>query len=96
MTTHSIDHSQASKPVCEAKIVITVLGKAESPESFAQSLTDMSYETLASAMKNGDLIGGHQIASTIEVPADQVRDRLLNVGDDGSFFSDHEQGLSPD
>lgn len=77
-----------SEAVFEAKITVTVLGQGEAgePETFANAMECMSLEDLHSSMMEGDLIGGHALASIEEIAPGQVHHRLLKVGNDGTFF----------
>lgn len=67
---------------------VTVLAQDDTLDESVNSIGDMSLESLARSMSEGDLIGTYSIQSSETVPADKVEDELLAVGNDGSFFSD--------
>lgn len=73
-------------PVHEAKLVITVLGEAESAGVFENFIASLSLEDLAREMDDGELIGASAMVGAIEIPPGQVRRHLEAVGNDGSFF----------
>lgn len=74
-----------------SKIVlrVTLLAQDDSLDESVTSVDSMSLESLARAMDEGDLIGTYSIESSEEVPDDKVRDELLAVGNDGTFFDDY-------
>lgn len=73
-------------PVFEAQIVVTVLGQADTPHEFANWISSISLEDLGHEMDEGELIGTSRIVDTREVPFGQIRHRLQEIGNDGSFF----------
>lgn len=78
-------------PVYEASILLTVLGQGESPKGFESWVASLSLEDLGREMDQGELVGASRILSSAEVPPDEIRTRLEEVGSDETFF----EGVGP-
>lgn len=74
--------------VCQATIVLTVMGQSEGPQDFESWILGMDLERLAREMDEGELIGASRMIGVEVVPPGQLRHRLEAIGNDGSFFED--------
>ena len=71
----------------EAKIIVTVMGDATSPDGFAEKLGSLELSEIAGMIFDADLIGNHRVVPAVEeVELDQVEHRLGALGYDGWFF----------
>jgi hypothetical protein len=85
-------------PVQKMIIQITVLTDTETPERASALFSGMELSEIADAMDVGEDIGGPiRIASVETLPADRVKDELLAIGNDGTFFdlADHDEETKP-
>jgi hypothetical protein len=78
-------------PVYEVTLRVTVLGQAENARELENWVAGLSLEELGRQMDEGELIGASQVIGTSELPAGEIRTRLEEIGNDGSFF----QGVGP-
>jgi len=78
-------------PVYEVTLRVTVLGQAESARELENWVAGLSLEDLGRQLDEGELIGASQVIGTSELPVDEVRTRLDEIGNDGTFF----EGLAP-
>lgn len=73
-------------PVQEVTLRLTVLGQGESARELETWVAGLSLEDLARELDEGELIGASQVIGASEVPPEDLRTRLEEVGNDGSFF----------
>ena len=78
-------------PVYEVTLRVSVLGQGESAQDLENWVAGLSLEDLARELDEGELIGASQVIGTSEIPPEDLRTRLEEVGNDGSFF----QGVGP-
>jgi hypothetical protein len=78
-------------PVHEVTLRVSVLGQAESAQELETWVAGLSLEDLAREMDQGELVGASQVIGTSEVPPGDLRTRLEEIGNDGSFF----EGVDP-
>lgn len=86
-----MDEEDRPDPVYEVTLRVTVLGQAENARELENWVAGLSLEELGRQMDEGELIGASQVIGTSELPAGEVRNRLEEIGNDGSFF----QGVGP-
>lgn len=86
------DEEERPDPVYEVTLRLTVLGQGESARDLENWVAGLSLEDLARELDEGELIGASQVIGTSEVPPEDLRTRLEEVGNDGSFF----EGVGPD
>lgn len=75
-------------PINKIVLRVTVLAQDDTLEQSVNSIGDMSLESLARSMSEGDLIGTYSIQSSETVEPEKVVDELLAIGNDGTFFYD--------
>lgn len=78
-------------PVYEVTLRLSVLGQGESAEELENWVAGLSLEPLAREMDEGELIGASQVIGTSEIQPGDLRSRLEEIGNDGSFF----EGVDP-
>lgn len=78
-------------PVHEVTLRVSVLGQGESAEELRTWVAGLSLEDLARELDEGELIGASQVIGTSEIPPEDLRTRLEEIGNDGSFF----EGVGP-
>lgn len=72
--------------IYKATFTITVLVEAENAGEAWQSFLQDPH-TILEEMDSGVMIGSCTAPEVSEVPADKVREELLALGNDGSFFA---------
>lgn len=77
---------EASDPVQEVTLLVTVLGQADGPRSLANWVSGLRLEDIAREMDVGELVGTVRVIGSLEIPPAEVRTRLEAVGNDGTFF----------
>ncbi len=80
------EEEERPDPVYEVTLRLTVLGQGESARELENWVAGLSLEDLARELDEGELIGASQVIGTSEVPPEDLRARLEEVGNDGSFF----------
>jgi len=85
------DGEDGPDPVHETTLLVTVLGQGDSPKAFESWISGLSLEDLACELDEGELIGASRVVGTSEIPPGEVRARLEEVGNDGTFF----EGVAP-
>lgn len=85
------DGEDGPDPVHETTLLVTVLGQGDSPKAFENWVAGLSLEDIGREMDQGELIGASRVVGTSEIPPGEVRARLEEVGNDGSFF----EGVGP-
>jgi hypothetical protein len=73
-------------PVYEVTLRLTVLGQGESAQDLENWVAGLSLEDLSRELDEGELIGASQVIGTSEIPPEDLRTRLEEIGNDGSFF----------
>lgn len=84
----STDLEDVCEPVYETTLLVRVLGQGDGPDAFESWVAGLSLEDLGREMDQGELIGASRVIGTSKVPPGEVRTRLEEVGNDGSFFED--------
>lgn len=72
--------------VHEVTLRLSVMLQADSPEDAEAAVSEMSIERLGQEIDGGDFIGASQVIASRAVADGQVMHRLLEYGNDGSFF----------
>ncbi len=85
------DEEERPDPVYEVTLRLTVLGQGESARELENWVAGLSLEDLARELDEGELIGASQVIGTCGIPPEDLRTRLEEIGNDGSFF----QGVGP-
>ena len=80
------DGEDGPDPVHETTLLVTVLGQGDSPKAFENWVAGLSLEDIGREMDQGELIGASRVVGTSEIPPGEVRSRLEEVGNDGTFF----------
>jgi hypothetical protein len=79
-------------PVFETKVVVTLSGQAGSKADFDALIGSLSLSDMEDEMSEGELVGTMATMVTSEIPPDQVRARLQELGNDGEFFNMDGEG----
>lgn len=79
-----------SGQIYKVTIELPLLARANSAEELRRQLANMTIEDVIHEVNEGaDMIGGNRAIKEIEhVPAEEVENELLAVGNDGTFFED--------
>lgn len=85
------DEEDGPDPVHAVTLLVTVLGQGDGPKDFENWVASLSIEDLGREMDQGELVGASRILSSVEVPPDEIRTRLEEVGSDETFF----EGVGP-
>jgi len=85
------EEEERPDPVYEVTLRLTVLGQGESARELENWVAGLSLEDLARELDEGELIGASQVIGTCGIPPEDLRTRLEEIGNDGSFF----QGIGP-
>jgi hypothetical protein len=80
----SAQASRGRDGIVKTTITITVLHRGDNP------MTDHDIEEVLYEMREGEAVGWETDRVTEPVPADQVSDELLALGNDGTFFDDED------
>lgn len=68
-------------------VSVTIMGEADSPEDFANRLSEMSLTQMDEETDCGDMIGSVSIGRGVTIPQDKVKRELEAFGNDGDFFN---------
>jgi hypothetical protein len=74
-------------PIFKIQYKVTALLEADTLEE-ANALSVTSLDNIAYQIMDGDWIGSSEVAEVEVVPSDKVRDELLKIGNDGTFFDE--------
>lgn len=93
-----IPYKNGSGPVHEVKIMVTVMGQAETSAELTSWISSMSLSAIDEQIDTGDLIGQTRVIHSETLPEDQVGSRLKDLGNDGRFFNldEAESDFDPD
>lgn len=72
--------------IYKATYTITVLGEFDSERDAERSMTVIEMDTLGHLISEGDWIGQFSCDAIDKVEADKVKDELVAIGNDGTFF----------
>ncbi|MFX4300279.1 hypothetical protein [Pseudosulfitobacter pseudonitzschiae] len=93
-----IPYENGSDPVHEVRIMVTVMGQAETSAELTSWISSMSLSAIEEQIDTGDLIGQTRVIHSETLPEDQVGSRLKDLGNDGRFFNldEPETDYNPD
>lgn len=91
----TIRYLNEQDPVCEAKVVITLIAQDQSPQHLVDDLASMSLAQIGDAIDEGDMVGSVALAACTQLEEDQVAPALQDIGNDGEFFNHGAEEIFP-
>jgi hypothetical protein len=73
-------------PVHKVTLTITVLAHADSQDHVLNAYSNMSLSQIEEAIEFGEDVGMVELTSVETVPDDEIKDELIALGNDGTFF----------
>ena len=73
-----------SDQIKQTTFTLTVLHRAD------EDPTDLNIESVLQEIDSGSMIGQVDLGRQEDVPQNELQDRLLAIGNDGTFFNDME------
>lgn len=84
----TLEQTEYSEEIRRIEITVTVLATVHTAEGVkALALADDGLARLSERMDTGDLVGAVAVSADVAVPAAEVEQALIAVGNDGTFFA---------
>jgi len=73
-------------PVHKVTLTITVMAIADSQDDLLNAYSNMSLSQIEEAFSVGEDVGKVELIGVETVPDDEIKDELIALGNDGTFF----------